>query len=95
MLNRAAEEGGAIVVVLPVAPVYAREFVTPEVRAKFEKTIAEVQRAAPTALIVRLDQVKALDSDDLFNDFVHFNTAGRRITTEVLLSQLKQHKGKR
>ena len=95
MLNRATQQGGVVVVILPVAPAYAHEFLTREVRAAFENTLADVQRAAPKALFVRLDQLPALDSNEYFSDLVHFNSAGRQITTEAFLSQLKQQEGRR
>ena len=68
-------------VVLPVAPLYDREFLNDEVKRNFEQRIAEVQAAFPAAQIVRLDQVPALQSDDLFTDPVHLNGAGRDVAT--------------
>lgn len=91
MLQRAKECGASIVVVLPVAPLYAHEFLTPEVNRKFEKSVAEAQRAFPDARLVRLDQVAALQSDEYFSDPVHLNGAGREIATEAFLKALNPH----
>lgn len=92
MLQRAQACGSNIVVVLPVAPLYAHEFLTPEVNRNFEKSLADVQHAFPDALFVRLDQVAELQSDDYFSDPVHMNGAGRDIATEVFLKALKPHR---
>jgi len=89
MLDRARQCGRVIVVVLPVAQIYTREFVTPEVVDKFEQALRDAQRAVPQAEFVRLDQVPAFKSDEYYGDFVHLNIAGRRIATEIFLSHLK------
>ena len=89
MLQRSQASGSNIVVVLPVSPLYAHEFLTPDVNLNFEKTLASVQRAFPTAQLVRLDQVAALQSDEYFSDPVHMNGAGREIATEAFLKALK------
>ncbi len=89
MLQRAQASGGNIVVVLPVAPLYAHEFLTPEVNLNFEKALTEVQRAFPAAQFVRLDQDTPLQSDAYFSDPVHMNGAGRDIATEAFLKALE------
>jgi hypothetical protein len=91
MLQRAKECGQTIIVVLPVAPLYAHEFLTPEANRKFEECLAEAQRLFPDALIVRLDQIVALQSDEFFSDPVHMNGAGREIATTAFLKALKPH----
>jgi hypothetical protein len=88
MLDRAQQRGRVIVVVMPVAPMYSREFATAEVVGSFENALTEAQRAAPHARFVRLDQLPALNSDDYYSDFVHLNGAGRQIATEAFLKQL-------
>jgi hypothetical protein len=88
MLDRAQQWGRVIVVIMPVAPMYSREFVTTEVAGSFENVLAEARRAAPHARFVRLDQLPALNSDDYYTDFVHMNGAGRQIATEAFLKQL-------
>jgi hypothetical protein len=89
MMQRAQSCGSNIVVVLPVAPLYTREFVTPEVSSNFEASLSEIQREFPAAQFVRLDQVAALQSDEYFSDPVHMNGAGREIATEAFLKALK------
>jgi hypothetical protein len=89
MLQRAQANGRNIVVVLPVSPLYAHEFLTPEVTRQFEASLAEVQKNFPEAQIVRLDQLPALQSDELFSDPVHLNGAGRDIATEAFLKALE------
>ncbi len=84
----AGREGGVIVVVLPVSPLYAKEFLTSEVLRRFEDAITATQQGAPDAQWIRLDQVAELRSDECFWDFVHLNVDGRRIATETLLKQL-------
>ena len=91
MLQRAQACGSNIVVVLPVAPLYTHEFVTPDVSRKFEAALAETRREFPAAQFVRLDQVPALQSDEFFSDPVHMNGAGRGIATAAFLSALKLH----
>jgi hypothetical protein len=90
MLLRAQKQGRVIVVVLPVAPVYVREFVTPEVARNFENVLTEAQHIDPQAQFVRLDQLPALNSDEYYVDLVHLNGAGRRIATGAFLSWLRQ-----
>jgi hypothetical protein len=95
MLDQAQQRGRVIVTVMPVAPVYAREFLTPEVRRSFESTLADARHAAPQAEFLRLDLLPALRSDEYFSDFVHLNGAGRRIATEAFLKELKRNSSTR
>jgi hypothetical protein len=94
MLNR-AKGGRVIVAVMPVAPTYGREFLTPEVNQSFEKELEDAIRVSPDSLIVRLDKLPALQSDEYFSDFVHLNGAGRRIATEAFLKELKHYSATR
>jgi len=88
MLDHAQKRGRIFVVVMPVAPVYAHQFLTPDVVRSFEATLAEAQQAVPQAHFVRLDQLPALKSDYYYADFTHLNGEGKRIATEALLKQL-------
>jgi hypothetical protein len=90
MLLRAEQQGRVIVVVLPVAPAYVREFVTSEVARNFENVLDETQHIDPQAQFVRLDELPALNSDEYYGDLVHLNGTGRRIATGAFLSWLRQ-----
>jgi hypothetical protein len=88
MLQRAKEQGRTIIVVLPVAPLYAHEFLTPAVNRQFEETLADAEKSVPDALVVRLDQISNLKSDEYFSDPVHMNGAGREIASAAFLQVL-------
>jgi hypothetical protein len=90
MLLRAQKQGSVIVVVLPISPAYAHEFLTPEVVHDFESALGEAQHIDPQAQFVRLDKLSALNSDEYFGDLVHLNGAGKRIATDAFLSWLRQ-----
>lgn len=90
MLDRAQQRGRVIVVVVPVAPMYAHKFLTPRVLRSFENALAEGQSVAPQALFVRLDQLPALNANEYFSDFVHLNGDGKRIATAAFLDQLQR-----
>ena len=89
MMQYARENGRVIVVVLPVSPAYAREFLTPEIRQDFEKALIDSQKRIPQALWIRLDQFNKLDSNEFFWDLVHMNSNGQKIATESFLEQIK------
>ena len=90
MLIRAGEQGRVIVVVLPISPAYAHEFMTPEVVRDFERALDEAQHIDPQAEFMRLDKLSALDSDDDFADLVHLNGPGKRIATDAFVNWLRQ-----
>ena len=89
MLNRAAQQGRVVVVVLPVSPPYAREFLPATTTEEYEHVLAEARRRVPAAVWVRLDQLPELHSTDYFWDLVHLNTEGQKIATDALLARLK------
>ena len=68
MLLRAQKQGSVIVVVLPISPTYAHEFLTPEAVHDFESALDEAQHIDPRAQFVRLDKLSALNSDEYFGD---------------------------
>jgi len=90
MLRQAQEQGRVAVVVLPVSPAYAKEFLTPSVKNEFEAMLVEAWQSAPKAFWVRLDQVEELNANQNYYDLVHMNPYGRAIATENLLSQLRE-----
>jgi hypothetical protein len=89
LLQQAEKQGPAMLVVMPVPPIYHREFLGPAVIREFEDTLADVQRLCPAAKLVRLDRVAALDNNELFYDPVHLNMYGQQIATESFMGQLK------
>ena len=91
MMNHAKNRGRLVVVVLPVSPAYAKEFLTPAVEREFEIALAEVQRRASRAHWIRLDQLDELNSNENFWDLVHINVYGQKIATEAFLDQLKKN----
>jgi hypothetical protein len=88
MLRRAEGRGQVFVVVLPVSPAYATEFLSPEVCRQFESALADARHSAPQAEWVRLDQLPELNSNECFWDLVHMNPVGRQIATKAFLSHL-------
>ena len=93
MLRQAQQRGRTVVVVFPVSPIYAKEFLTSEVNREFEAALIEVQHSAPEASWIRLDQVKELNSNEYFWDFVHMNSYGQTIATEAFLPQFIESTG--
>jgi hypothetical protein len=91
MLDYASKRGRVIVVVMPVAPSYANEFLTPDVERKLEQALGRAKLVAPQAEFVRLDQVPMLKSNTYYSDFIHLNGAGRTIATDVFLREISQH----
>ena len=95
MISQAAQQGRAVVLVLPVSAAYAREFLKPEAAAQFAEAIRRMQSAHPEAQWVRLDQLPELQSEDLFWDLVHLNAEGKRRATDFLLAQLESSASQR
>ena len=89
MLKQAHQQGRVIVIVLPVSPLYTREFLPPVVAAKFEATLTDAQQSVPEASWVHLEELSDLNSNDCFWDLVHLNAGGQRIATDAVLSQLR------
>jgi hypothetical protein len=85
MLRWAKQRGHTVVVVLPVSPIYAKEFLTSEANREFEAALAEAQHSVPEVNWIRLDQVNELNSNEYFVDFVHMNSYGKMIATEEFL----------
>jgi hypothetical protein len=90
MLRQGQEKGRVVVVVLPVSPIYTREFLSSEVKLKFEEVLAGVRRSFPQTIWIRLDQVDELNSNEYFWDLAHLNTYGQKIATGVFLGQLRK-----
>lgn len=90
MLRQAQEVGRIVVVVLPVSPAYAKEFLTPELKGEFEQVLAETRRSVPQTGWIRLDQLKELNSNEYFWDLVHMNPDGQKIATKAFLTQFRK-----
>jgi hypothetical protein len=89
MIRRALVRGDVIIVVVPVAAAYAREFLTPTIVRHFEDALASTQRAG--VHFVRLDRLSSLQySNDYFSDLVHLNSDGRRLATEAFVAELNR-----
>jgi hypothetical protein len=89
MLAQAQRQGRVVVIVLPVSPLYASEFLKADGNRRFEETLSEIERANPKASWIHVEQLSTLDSNDYFWDLVHMNAAGQQIATDAFLSQLR------
>ena len=89
MVAQAQKQGRVVVIVLPVSPVYASEFLKPDENRELEETLGEIERANPKVAWVHLEQLPALNSNDYFWDLVHMNSRGRQIATDAFLGQLR------
>jgi len=83
-------QGQITMLVMPVSPIYHKEFLSSRVTRDFEQAIVELGNHYPRMEIVRLDQISSLDDNNMFSDFVHLNTYGRQISTVTFLNQLKE-----
>ncbi len=77
-------------VVLPVSPAYTREFLTLSEWQDFEEMLTVVQGSISKVHLVRLDQLKLLNSNEYFWDLVHMNSYGQKIATDAFLSKLRE-----
>jgi hypothetical protein len=81
VLGQAQRQGETIVLVLPVSPLFGREFVTPEGSRRFEASLGDARAAFPDARWVRADHLDRVNSDGCFADLVHANLEGRNLIT--------------
>ena len=89
MLQRARRQGRVIVVVLPVSPMYSKAFLTTEASQQFEASLSDLEHRVPEANWVHLEKLPALNSNELFWDFVHMNADGQEIATRAFLSEIQ------
>jgi hypothetical protein len=89
MLQYGKNAGAVKAIVLPVSPLYAKEFMTAELAQQFESSIAEMQRSVPGIPWARLDRLGALNSNDNFYDLAHMNPTGQQMTTNAFLNWLR------
>ena len=95
LLQQAARQGEVTLVVMPVSPIYHREFLSPGVVQEFEGELAEMQQRCPQTRLIRLDQIPALQDNNMFRDFVHLNMFGDQIATAAFLDESKKHRSRR
>ena len=95
LLQQANHREKVTVLVVPVSPIYEKEFLTVNTTEDFEQTLADIQRCCAQANLIRLDHISDLHSNDVFADLVHLNTNGQRIATSALLEQLENKVGQR
>jgi len=87
LLKAVGQRGRATLVVVPVSPLYAREFLDGNVMSKFEEEIEDVRRLCPGVRVVRLDLLAALHDNALYYDFMHLNAYGQEIATRAFLTE--------
>ncbi len=85
MVQYGKKTGDVTVIVLPVSPTYAKEFLTADLARQFESSLADIERDVPSAHWVRLDHMAALNTNDNFCDLVHMNVSGQQMTTDAFL----------
>ena len=76
-------------VVLPVSPIYVKEFLPPAVSRQFEESLFDLERRVPQANWFHLEKLPALNSNQYFWDFVHMNADGQQIATDAFLSGIR------
>ena len=79
-----------MVIVLPVSPAYAKEFMPPELTRQFEAELAAARQRFPRTEWLRLDQLPGLAANENFCDLVHMNVFGKQLATEAFQTWLKQ-----
>ncbi len=95
LLQRAGQQGQVTLVVMPVSPIYHREFLNPRAVQDFERELAEMQERCPQTRLIRLDRIPTLQDSSVFRDFVHLNMFGDQIATLAFLNQSKEQWSRR
>ncbi len=90
LMGQARRQGTVTVIVLPVSAPYVQGLLSRDDRREFEVSLADLKRRVPEARWVRLDQLQALESADLFYDLVHLNMRGRQVATGGFLGALAE-----
>jgi hypothetical protein len=89
MLAVASEKGRIVVIVMPVSQAYLSELVDSAVLDRFDAALDGALKSVPGVQVIRLDRLPELQSNDLYSDPVHLNSAGRGLATAAVLSVLK------
>jgi hypothetical protein len=95
LLQQGGRQGEVTLVVMPVSPIYRKEFLSPRVLREFEGELDEMQQRCPQTRLIRLDQIPALQDNNMFRDFVHLNIFGDQIATAVFLDESKRRWSRR
>jgi len=90
VLLQAQQQGGVIVVVLPVSQYYSDTFLNKETNAAFEKAISDDVSVVPQVTLVRLDRVPGISNNKHFLDLVHLNASGRELATHAFLQTIAE-----
>jgi hypothetical protein len=88
LLKQAAGQGEITMIVMPVSPIYRKEFLGKGEVEAFEAELTDMRKGCPKVKLVRLDQLPALNSDEMFRDFVHLNMFGNEAATAAFLKEL-------
>jgi hypothetical protein len=56
LLQQGGRQGEVTLVVMPVSPIYRKEFLSPRVLREFEGELDEMQQRCPQTRLIRLDQ---------------------------------------
>ena len=90
MVRWAAARGKVTLIVMPMSPIYQREFMKPMATREFEQALADAQAPGANLPMIRIDKLPVLHNNDVFWDFVHLNMDGQKIATAALLTELKK-----
>ena len=89
LVGRAQEKGHVFLVVMPQPPPFLKKFATAEVLQRFERALAEIGKAHPQVVWVRLDRAPVLQSSRCYWDLVHLNGTGQQLATPMVLEAVK------
>jgi hypothetical protein len=87
LLEQADRQGEVLLIVMPVSPIYHKEFLGKSEIEEFETELADMQKGRPKLKVVRLDQIPSLRNDEMYRDFVHLNMFGNQIATAAFLNR--------
>jgi len=87
-LDDAEKKGRVIVLILPESPAYRTEFLTGDVKERFEALVSEAKEHSPSTVWIRLDLEPELESNKYYWDPIHLNANGQAIATRIILSRL-------
>lgn len=89
LLKSADIQGNVVLIVMPVSPIYRKEFINAQINSDFESQLSSLQAICSRSTLIRLDNLKELQDSAMFSDLVHLNMFGQRIATAALLERLE------